>query len=157
AVIDLGNGSVALIDAGNDPKAKNILKTLETFQVAPEAVSAIFVTHGHGDHVNGARMFTKATIFALENGVPLIEGHAGGRGTLTRFMPHNPKGLHVGEKLHDGDSVTMGLRKIEVFAVPGHTGGSAVYLVDGALYFGDSAGADKNGNVMRSVTLFSDD
>ncbi|MGH7435561.1 MAG: hypothetical protein ACRENE_07785, partial [Polyangiaceae bacterium] len=40
---------------------------------------------------------------------------------------------------------------------PGHTPGSAVYLARGVLFFGDSAGASKTGEVMRAVRWFSKD
>ena len=156
-VIDLGNGAVALIDAGNDPKAGAILKELDRRQLVPESVAAIFLTHGHGDHIAGCRAFPRATVYALAEEAPLVEGHAKGRGLLTRMAPPNQKGIHVGGILHDGEVVTLGSRHFQVFATPGHTGGSAVYFVDGALYFGDSAGADKHGHMMPAVSLFSDD
>jgi glyoxylase-like metal-dependent hydrolase (beta-lactamase superfamily II) len=41
--------------------------------------------------------------------------------------------------------------------VPGHTPGSAVYLARGVLFFGDSAGASKDGAMMKAVRLFSKD
>jgi len=157
AVIDLGNGSVALIDAGHDPKAEAIHQELARRQLAPESVAAIFLTHGHGDHIAGCHAFPRAEVYALAEETPLVEGHARGAGLLTRFMPVKPTGIHVAHRLRDGDSVTLGARRIEVFAVPGHTLGSAAYLVDGALYFGDSAGANKTGLLTPAVGLFSDD
>jgi hydroxyacylglutathione hydrolase len=47
--------------------------------------------------------------------------------------------------------------RVETFAVPGHTPGSAAYLARGVLFFGDSAGASKDGEVMKAVRLFSKD
>jgi glyoxylase-like metal-dependent hydrolase (beta-lactamase superfamily II) len=59
--------------------------------------------------------------------------------------------------LKDGDKFTVGDQPIEAFATPGHTPGSAVFLARGVLFFGDSAGASKDGEVMRAVRLFSKD
>ena len=44
---------------------------------------------------------------------------------------------------------------VTAFAVPGHTPGSAVFFARGVLFFGDSAGASKDGVVMKAVGLFS--
>jgi glyoxylase-like metal-dependent hydrolase (beta-lactamase superfamily II) len=52
---------------------------------------------------------------------------------------------------------TLGDLRVETFAVPGHTPGSAVYLARSVLFFGDSAGASADGKVMKAVGLFSKD
>jgi len=156
-MIDLGNGTVALIDAGNDTGAKAILAELQRRGFGAEAVSAILLTHGHSDHMNGAKVFPHAEIYALQAEVPLIEGHARGKGPITHFFPPNAPGLHVSHPLQDGQSIVLGNRTAQVFAVPGHTGGSAVYLIDGVLYFGDSAGATSDGHLKPAVGAFSDD
>jgi glyoxylase-like metal-dependent hydrolase (beta-lactamase superfamily II) len=41
--------------------------------------------------------------------------------------------------------------------MPGHTKGSAAYLVDGVLFFGDIAGHTKEDHVKRAPWVFSDD
>jgi glyoxylase-like metal-dependent hydrolase (beta-lactamase superfamily II) len=51
----------------------------------------------------------------------------------------------------------VGDLRVEAFATPGHTPGSAVYLARGVLFFGDSAGASKSGEVMPAVRLFTKD
>jgi glyoxylase-like metal-dependent hydrolase (beta-lactamase superfamily II) len=63
----------------------------------------------------------------------------------------------VTHPLKDGEGVNVGDLHVETFAVPGHTPGSAVYLARGALFFGDSAGASKDGAMMKAVRLFSKD
>jgi glyoxylase-like metal-dependent hydrolase (beta-lactamase superfamily II) len=156
-VLDLQNGTVALIDSGNDVAGKVVLAELTRRHLGPEAVAAIFVTHGHGDHINGCHAFPRAEVYAMAADVGLVEGTAGPKGFLTSKFGKNPPGLHVGHPLHDGETVVLGNRRIQAFATPGHTGGSAVYLVDGILYFGDTAGADKQGHLKPAVGLFSDD
>lgn len=156
-MLDLENGSVGLVDAGNDPSAKAILAELQRRGLAPEAVSAILLTHGHGDHIAGVKMFPRAEVYALKAEVPLIEGHAAPKGPITKFMPVKPTGIRVAHPLRDGDTFTLGNRHVTVYATPGHTGGSAVYQVDNILYFGDSAGAHKDGKLYPAVGPFSDD
>src|SRR5437870_13164394 len=50
AVVPVGDGQIALIDAGNDASGKAVLAELARRGVNPEAVTAIFLTHGHPDH-----------------------------------------------------------------------------------------------------------
>jgi glyoxylase-like metal-dependent hydrolase (beta-lactamase superfamily II) len=51
--------------------------------------------------------------------------------------------------------VTFGKCRRRVFAVPGHTAGSAAYLVNGVLMLGDAADAGSDGHVKGSPWLFS--
>jgi glyoxylase-like metal-dependent hydrolase (beta-lactamase superfamily II) len=140
AVIDVGPGNVALIDAGHDASGTALLAALARRGLTPASVVAIFLTHGHGDHTAACKLFQGADVYALQNDVALV----GDAAKVTR-------------PLNDGDVIDVGDQHVEVFATPGHTPGSAVYLVRGVLFFGDSAGASKDGEVMKAVRLFSKD
>ena len=137
-LLDAGPGKVALVDAGKDASAGPILLALARRGLPKSAVLAIFLTHGHGDHVAGCNAFPEAKVYALEAELPLI----GDAATVTH-------------PLHDGEIVEVGELRVEAFATPGHTPGSAVFLSRGVLFFGDSAGASKEGIVMKAVSLFS--
>jgi hydroxyacylglutathione hydrolase len=140
-VLDAGPGKVALVDAGKDKEGKAILAALARRSLTPASVSAIFLTHGHGDHTAGCKLFPAAEVYAMSPDIPLI----GDAATVTH-------------PLSDGEVVQIAPDlRIEAFSVPGHTAGSAVYLARGVLFFGDSAGASKDGNVMKAVSLFSKD
>jgi glyoxylase-like metal-dependent hydrolase (beta-lactamase superfamily II) len=52
-VVDVGAGKVILVDAGKDPTGKAILDELARRHLGTDAVSAIFLTHGHPDHSAG--------------------------------------------------------------------------------------------------------
>ncbi len=155
-VIDTGNGTVALVDCTNDKDAKAIVADLESRKLGKDAVKAIFITHGHGDHANGCGVFSKAETYAMAAEKDLIEGRAKASGPITKFFPAKDSGLRVTHFLADGDEVTVGDVKVTAFALPGHTAGSAVYLIDGVLYFGDGASANKDGKVTAPKYLFSD-
>jgi hydroxyacylglutathione hydrolase len=155
--IDLGDGKIALVDAGNDPTGKALLAELARRKLGPDAVTTVLLTHGHGDHMAGIHVLPSAAVYALAADVDLAEGRTGGHGTLTRFMPVKPTGVKVTRALTDGEVLTLGSRKVRVFAVPGHTAGSAAYLVDGVLFLGDSAGASKDGKILPAPAAFSDD
>ncbi len=156
AMIRLDDGRVALVDAGNDAAAGAILAELERRQLGLDAVAAVLITHGHGDHVAAAGRFPRAEVMALESEVPLVEGRAGARGPLTRLFPVSPTGVRVTRALRDGEVVTLGGVPIRVYAVPGHTAGSAAYYVDGVLLVGDSADVASDGSLQGAPWAFSD-
>ncbi|MFN5738155.1 MAG: MBL fold metallo-hydrolase, partial [Akkermansiaceae bacterium] len=55
-IIECGTTRV-LIDAGLS--AKQILSRLESIGIDPASISAILLTHEHGDHVRGLKSFIK--------------------------------------------------------------------------------------------------
>jgi hydroxyacylglutathione hydrolase len=146
AVIDVGAGKVALVDAGRDAAGKAILTALARRGLTQASVAAIFLTHGHPDHTAACKLFPDAQIYAMESDVGLI-------GDAARVT--HP--LHDADPLRHGEQVDVGDQRIEAFSVPGHTPGSAVYLARGVLFFGDSAGAAKDGSMKEAVHLISKD
>lgn len=156
AVIPISDRQVALIDAGEDEAGEAILRELRRRQMGADAVAAILLTHGHPDHAGAIRRFPQAQVMALEAEVPLVEGRAGARGPLPRLFPVNPTGVTVTRVLQDGDVVTLGDAAIRVYAVPGHTAGSAAYFVNGVLLVGDSADVASDGTLQGSPWIFSD-
>ena len=154
--IDLGAGQVALVDAGVDKEGKAILAELARRKLGPDAVVAILLTHGHGDHLAGAHLFPKARVYALEPDVALAEGRVGSSSPMGRLAGAKPTGVKIERGLADGEALALGARTVRVFALPGHTGGSAAYLVAGALFLGDSAGSSKDGKILGAPWVFSD-
>jgi glyoxylase-like metal-dependent hydrolase (beta-lactamase superfamily II) len=139
-MIDVAPGKIALVDAGHDSSGKAILAALARRNLTPASVTAIFLTHGHGDHTAAVKLFPGAQVYALATELPLIGDD-----------------LKVDHPLKDGDVIEVGDVPVETFAVPGHTPGSAAFFARGVLFFGDSAGASKAGKVMPAVHLFSKD
>lgn len=156
AVVPLGERQVALIDAGSDGSGTAILDELSRRGLGPDAVSAILLTHGHPDHLAGAALFPSAQIIALAREVDLIEGRVSARGPLPRLFPARPTGLKVNRSLQNEETFTVGTTEIRVYAVPGHTAGSAAYLVNGTLFLGDSADASRGGALRGALWIFSD-
>ena len=147
---------VVLIDAGGDATGEAILREMAGLGLGPDAVAAIFLTHGHPDHTAGIARFPQAQIMALRAEVPLVEGQAGSLGPVTRLFPVSPTGVNVTGVLRDGDVITFGGTQIRVYAVPGHTAGSAAFLAEGVLFVGDSADVTTNGSLQGSPWIFSD-
>ncbi len=156
-VLETGPGKVALVDAGVDTEGKALLAELSRRGLTADAVEAIFLTHGHTDHVSAVARFPKAHVYALAVEAPLVEGRGKGLGPVNRFLPQRDTGARITHPVADGDVVTVGDIPVRVFAIPGHTPGSAAYLARGVLFLGDSADASKEGRVVPAAYIFSDD
>ena len=155
-VIPVSEREIALVDAGNDKSATAILAELSRRHLGPDAVTTILITHGHPDHTGGVAMFPKAQVISLETEKALVEGRVGAKGPLTRLFPVSPTGITVTKTVVDGDMLMLGPHRVRVFAVPGHTQGSAAYLVDDVLFMGDAADTKSDGTVIGSPGGFSD-
>src|SRR5882672_8766453 len=155
-VIPVSEREVALVDAGNDKEAKAILAELSRRHLGPDAVTTILITHGHPDHTGGVAMCPKAQVISLETEKALVEGRVGAKGPMTRLFPVSPTGITVTKTVADGDTLMLGPHRVRVFAVPGHTQGSAAYLVDDVLFMGDAADTRSDGTVIGSPWVFSD-
>lgn len=145
---------VILIDAGNDREAKPILVALSRRGLGPDAVKAILLTHGDRDHTAGALAFPSAQVMVLEPDVGLAEGRES-RGMFKLFGTH-PNGIKVTRALHDGERLSFGGLEVRVFAVPGHTKGSAAFLARDVLFMGDSAESTKEAKLGPAKRLTSE-
>lgn len=154
-VVDLGPREVALVDACNDGSAKALRAALSRRGLGPDAVKAILLTHGDADHVRGAVAFPRAQVLALAPDVPLAEGRAV---RMLRWL-RGPRdtGVRVTRALSDGDVVDLSGVAFRVYAVPGHTAGSAAFLARGVLFMGDSAETTVEGALAPAKRLTSDD
>lgn len=155
-VIDVGDGKVALIDAGNNPGGKTILAELARRDLDADAVSAVFVTHGHPDHVSAIPLFKNAQVFAMKEEVDIVEGRTTSHGFVPRTMGAHNLAIKVTHPLHDDETVFIGNKQFRAFLIPGHTDGSAAYLVDGVLFLGDAADMGSDGKLRNSSRVFSD-
>jgi len=156
-IVPLNAVHAALIDAGTDASGKAILAELARRNLGPDAVTAILLTHGHQDHIAGVPLFPAAKVMALAEEVSVVEGRQGTRGPLTRLIPVKPTGIAVSQALHDGETVWVDEVPFRVFATPGHTRGSAAYLVRGVLFVGDAADISKDGKTVRGAPwIFSE-
>ena len=135
-----GDTEVVMFDACW--RAGPVERALADQGLTPDAVTHVLLTHGHDDHVAGLEAFPGAAVWALEAEAALVE---------------EAVGVGLDRALADGETLTLAGQTIEVFAVPGHTAGSAVFLVDGTLIFGDAGLVDRDGVLVPAPEGRSDD
>jgi glyoxylase-like metal-dependent hydrolase (beta-lactamase superfamily II) len=153
-LIPLGADEVALVDAGIDRRGKALLADLARQGFGPDDVKVILLTHGHSDHIGAIREFPKAQVMALAAEVDVVEGRSSGGGAILRFKRPKPTGIRLHRTLQDGELIPLGPFTARVFALPGHTPGSAAYLIGPNLFLGDSANQDRQGRLIASAWIF---
>ena len=137
-----------LVDCGSEATYPENMRMLKEDGVDAGMISGVLISHEHFDHI-AAIGRAKA-----ELGCPIIS-HRLAAGTIETGDPTVSAaeagflGIHVpflatsvDEVVDEGDEVTLGDTRIEVFHIPGHTPGGAAYLVDGHLLVGDTIFAD---------------
>lgn len=116
-VHDAASGATAAIDT---PEAEPILRELEA---KGWALTHIFNTHHHRDHVGGNLALKAKTGCRIVG--PAADAHR---------IPGFDEGVS------DGDEIRLGTRRVRVVETPGHTLGHIVYyfLDDGVAFVGDT-------------------
>ncbi|MFN7146401.1 MAG: MBL fold metallo-hydrolase [Myxococcota bacterium] len=151
-VLPTGSG-VALVDCGDERDGAAIRAA-----IGGAVVEAIFLTHGHRDHLAACHQFGGARVYAMTEEVPVVEGRAVARGPVPRWRaPAVDLDVRVTHPVADGDVVRVGALDVRGFRVPGHTDGSAAWLAAGTLFVGDSLFVEADGDVRGAAWIFSDD
>jgi glyoxylase-like metal-dependent hydrolase (beta-lactamase superfamily II) len=131
---------VVFFDTGLDPEGRPLDAALSALGADRSAVSDVFLTHAHMDHVAGASQLPKAKLHLGAADVPLAEGKAEPEALAARvfnkIVPAPP--VTITDPITGAASFDVGEGKtIKAFPVPGHTPGSYAFLYDGVLFVGD--------------------
>jgi phosphoribosyl 1,2-cyclic phosphodiesterase len=119
-----GGGARVLLDAGLGPR--QLAERLGSAGVDPAALDAVFVSHEHGDHARGAR------VFSARWGVPLVLT----RGTFRAAGLDGAK-LPAWEALGPGETRTIRKLAVRAVAVPHDAACPLAFVVSaGAVSFG---------------------
>lgn len=130
----LTTGNQALVfDAGTDAEA--LAKGFAALGLAPDMVSAVFLTHSDYDHTGGLPLFAKAKVYIGRDEVVHLDGRSP-RHFL--FIPRkNTLPVPAYLTLADGETVTFGAVTVRAIMTAGHTAGSMSFRVDDMLFTGD--------------------
>ena len=130
---DEASGAAAVIDPGDD-----VTETL--LGLCAEKgwqLRAVFLTHGHFDHIGG--------VAALQGAIPDLPVylHPGDAGCGQPMK--NTAELQNVKLWREGDVVPLGNLQVEVLSTPGHTKGSVCLRCQDALFTGDTLFAGECG------------
>lgn len=155
-LVQLADGGAVWIDAGIEPDGALLRSTMAEAGIEEADLRGIFLTHGHTDHVSGALAFPDVPVYAMAAEAPLVAGEVAPERPFPSGDPE-ATGVEVSNPM-DGDAVIeISGTSIEAFLIPGHTDGSAAYVVHGVLFLGDAASRTGDGNVEGATWLFSKD
>lgn len=125
-----------VIDAGSD--AKRVKQEMDRLSIDRHKVKGVFLTHTDYDHVDSITLFPNATIYMSKQEEQMIDGS-----TNRQFIKKNslPK-LDAFNKivyLSDNEVIDLYKHKVRIIGAPGHTRGSAMYVLDEKyLFTGDA-------------------
>ena len=148
-VLDTTAGLV-LFDTGMTPGvAANSLKKLG---FDSKAVKYIFLTHTDHDHSGGISAFPKAILYIAKAEAAMINGTTARRGFI-----YNRR-IKEYRSLENNEAVKIGDTNIQLILTPGHTAGSASYLIDGkVLVTGDLLRLSNKGAILPFLWLMNMD
>jgi len=111
-------GKYIAVDAGLN--SKSVREGLESLGIASENVAAVLLTHTHGDHTAGLKVFEKAEIYGV-----------------------NAK--NAGRVVSDGEIFSVAGAEVQVISTPGHAEDSVCYLINRKyLFVGDNMSLKEN-------------
>lgn len=110
----------------------------EFFEKNSDKERLILITHAHFDHIGGADVLRKrfnVNIAIGEDDNPALSDSVVNEGVLANVIvpPFSADIL-----INDGDTLTIGDVVIKAWNTKGHTVGSMCYLINGALFTGDT-------------------
>jgi hydroxyacylglutathione hydrolase len=156
-LLPTGEGKFALIDCGNDPEAHALKAVLAQKGATEAAVEAIFLTHGHPDHIAGCNAFPKAVVYGFAEDAKMAKGEEASQSPMGRLVgKQKAKTVEIKNRIEDGSEIQVGDLSVRAYRVPGHTQGSGVYLARGVLYLGDTLKSKPDGTLADAPWMFSD-
>ena len=120
-----------IIDPGYSPR--RIIDKIESLEGC--SVKAILLTHGHFDHIGAVDALVNTyhcPVYGCKDDEDLF--------TEGKISLHENNGACVRNRMTwlDSDNLTIGSFAIRVLFTPGHTAGSVMFIIEDALFSGDT-------------------
>ena len=125
-----------VIDAGSD--AKLVKQEMGQLSIDGYSVKCVFLTHTDYDHVASISLFPNATIYMSEQEQQMIDGSTNRQFFKKNSLPKLSDSNKI-QYLQDNEVIEIHKHKVCIIKAPGHTKGSAMYLLDEKyLFTGDA-------------------
>ena len=115
--------------------ADQVLTYLRTHDLS---VDWILETHAHADHLSGARYLQQQVGGRIAIGERIREVQATFKQLYNLERTFLPDGSQFDHLFHDGETFQIGNITATAMLVPGHTPADMAYLIDGAVFVGDT-------------------
>ena len=115
--------------------ADQVLAYLRTHDLS---VDWILETHAHADHLSGARYLQQQVGGRIAIGERIREVQATFKQLYNLERTFLPDGSQFDHLFHDGETFQIGNITATAMLVPGHTPADMAYLIDGAVFVGDT-------------------
>jgi glyoxylase-like metal-dependent hydrolase (beta-lactamase superfamily II) len=139
------SGAAAIIDPvlDYDPRAGRTStasadRILDHVRTRGMSVQWILETHAHADHLSAARYLQGKVDGRVAIGERIREVQATFKKLYNLERSFLPDGSQFDHLFRDGEVFRIGTLEAQVLLVPGHTPADLAYLIDGALFVGDT-------------------
>jgi glyoxylase-like metal-dependent hydrolase (beta-lactamase superfamily II) len=122
AFIFKGEKSYLMIDAGLG--RKRFSQELDKLAINPDDITTILLTHTDGDHTGSVGLYKNAAVYMHRDEEQMINGTSGKSKYFKTKWKYGPYKL-----LEDNDTLTIDGLKVKIIHTPGHTPGSACYII----------------------------
>lgn len=122
-----------IVDPGGD--AQRIISLVKE---AGFAVKAIFITHGHSDHISALNEVKKAfdvPVYVSEADAEML---VKADKNLSVYMTNGIECSPAEKMFHDGDVITEAGMEFKIYATPGHTKGGVCIHCEDLVFCGDT-------------------
>jgi glyoxylase-like metal-dependent hydrolase (beta-lactamase superfamily II) len=152
-VADPASSTAAIIDpvldfdpADGSTSTESAQRLLAHVQAQGLRLNWLLETHAHADHLTAAD-WLKQTLPGAQTGIGagIVSVQKHFREVFGLGAEFAADGSQFDRLLHDGDRLTLGSLKIRVIATPGHTSDGLSYLIDDAVFVGDTLFAPAGG------------
>lgn len=158
------DAGIVVIDLGWIGAERALREGLRRMGATPDDVAAVFLTHSHRDHVGGWRVVRNAPFHLAAGEEALLRGDARHSDLPSRIAakvlgdagPVGPDAIDVRTFSHD-TAFVFGRDTLRAFPVPGHTAGSAAYLLRGVLFVGDALSYSPARGLRPASRVYSED
>ena len=156
-------GGVVAVDLGWWGAGRALERGLADLDADTSDVIAVFLTHSHRDHIAAWPHVRGATFHMNQAEVARFTGAEEHEGWIANIAddvndPELPRpGELTIEVFAQDTAFAFGADTVYAFALPGHTAGSAAYLVGGVLFLGDAASRRPFSGYVSAKHGYSDD